>query len=222
MPLSASLSLRDLTTAQQHILVADCVAAQIVCERVVQRGTLKMQDKAWRRLKDHCSSIGIKDDLFLTNFTRDQQTRLIGAFAMAVQEARFSGPFTKRLAASTVKDTLQYQCAAFLKSGNSNPTFDKDHQLALLLQQQFRAFKNADPAENHQKAIPMSVISEINKRNSSALKRATAQLVTITIFFAMCSCEYLKVQKANQQRMEIIRLRHICFFEGTELLEHNN
>jgi hypothetical protein len=74
----------------------------------------------------------------------------------------------------------------------------------------------------HQKAILVSVISEINKHNRSELKRTTAQLATIAILFAMCSSEYLKVQKADQQRAEPIRLRNILFFKGSKLLKHNH
>jgi hypothetical protein len=106
LPLSASLSIQDSTTAQQNILVANCIAAQNACEIAVQRGTHENQDRVWRRWKDYCSSIRIKDDLFLTYFTRDQQTRLVGAFVLAVREARFSQPSHERLAARTVKDTL--------------------------------------------------------------------------------------------------------------------
>ncbi len=38
---------------------------------------------------------------------------LIGAFAMAMREARFLKPTHKRLAACTVRDTVQYVCATF-------------------------------------------------------------------------------------------------------------
>jgi hypothetical protein len=83
-------------------------------------------------------------------------------------------------------------------------------------------FKNKDPPENHQAAIPISGVSEINKRCSSELERATAQLATLAIFFAMRSCEYLKVHQSEQQRTEIVRLRNIRFFRGSEQLDHDH
>jgi hypothetical protein len=57
-------------------------------------------------------------------------------------------------------------------------------------------------AEKHQAAIPISVISKINKQNSSELKQAIAQLVTFTIFFVMHLCEYLKVQAKKSKRTQ--------------------
>jgi hypothetical protein len=124
---------------------------------------------------------------------------------MALRDVRFSKPPPEQLAAGTVRDSIQYVCATFRENGHPNPTFDKDGKLAFILQQEFRSFKNSDPKEKHQKAIPLSVISEVNKRNSSKLKRATGQLATLAIFFAMRSCEYLKIQQAEQRRTKIIR-----------------
>ena len=36
----------------------------------------------------------------------------------------------------------------------------------------------------------------------------------------MRSCEYLKVEKPDQQRTEILRLRNVRFFQGVEQLGH--
>jgi hypothetical protein len=86
----------------------------------------------------------------------------------------------------------------------------------------FRTFKNLDPAEKHQAAIPNSVISKINKQNSSELEQAIAQLVTFAIFFAMHSCEYLKVHQPKQQRTEFVRIRNIPFFRRAKQLDHDH
>jgi hypothetical protein len=90
--------------------VADCVAAQIACERAVERGTHEKQDRAWRRWKEYTCSIGIKEDLVLKNFSREHRHIIIGAFAMVVREARFSRASHEQLATGTVKDTVQYVC----------------------------------------------------------------------------------------------------------------
>jgi hypothetical protein len=73
----------------------------------------------------------------------------------------------------------------------------------------------------HQKAISISVISKIAKQDRTNFKQTKAQLATIGIFFAMRSCEYLKVQASKQCRTKIVRLRNIRFFTGTKQLEHN-
>ncbi len=80
---------------------------------------------------------------------------------------------------------------------------------AFILQREFRSFKNTDPDEKHQKAIPISVISKLIHRDGTDLERATGELATIGIFFVMRSCEYLKVAKHDQRRTKILRLRNV-------------
>ncbi len=74
---------------QRNHLVADCVAAQITREQAVERGTHEKQAQAWRRWKEYIESIGIKNDDYLENFTREQRYTIIGAFVLALREARF-------------------------------------------------------------------------------------------------------------------------------------
>jgi hypothetical protein len=68
----------------------------------------------------------------------------------------------------------------------------------------------------------MSVISELIRRDSTELQQATGKLATVGIFFAMRSCKYLKVAKPDQKRTEILRMRNVRFFRGTEQLGHNH
>lgn len=51
---------------------------------------------------------------------------------------------------------------------------------------------------------------------------AIGKLTTLAIFFAMQSCEYLKVTQAKKQRTEILRLHNLQFFKDSKLVEHNN
>ncbi len=202
--------------------MADCVAAQTAREHAVERGTHKKQDWAWRWWKEYILSIGIKYNLFLKNFSREHRHIIIGAFAMAVREARFSRASHEQLAAGIVMDTMQYACATFQENGYQNPSINDDQQPAFILQQEFRSFKNTDPEEKHQKAIPMSVISKLIRQDSTEIEQATGELATVGIFFAMRSCEYLKVANPNQQRTKILRMRNIRFFRGTEQLGHDH
>jgi hypothetical protein len=137
-------------------------------------------------------------DLFLKNSSREHRHIIIGTFAVAVRQARFSRASHERLAAGTVNDTVQYVCTTFRESGYPNPSNDDNRQPAFILQWEFRLFKNTDPEEKHQKALPISVISELIHRDSTELKWATGKLATAGIFFAMRSCEYLKVAKQTR------------------------
>ena len=120
------------------------------------------------------------------------------------------------------KDTVQFVCTTFQENGYPNPSIDNDGLPAFILQREFRSFKNTDPEEKHQKAIPISVISELIHRDSTDLKRATGKLATIGIFFVMRSCEYLKVAKPNQRRTKILRLRNVRFFQGVDQLGYDH
>jgi hypothetical protein len=83
-------------------------------------------------------------------------------------------------------------------------------------------FRNADPAEEHQNAIPLSVISELGKKTILDLSTAVFELTGLRISFACRSCEYLKVSAAEQRRTKILSLQNIqCFKEG-RLLAHDH
>jgi hypothetical protein len=117
---------------------------------------------------------------------------------------------------------VQYVCATFRENGYPNPSIDDNGLPAFILQREIRSSKNTDPEEKHQKAIPISVISELIRRDSTDLEQATGELATVGIFFAMRSCEYLEVAKPNQQRTEILRQRNVRFLQGVEQLGHNH
>jgi hypothetical protein len=61
---------------------------------------------------------------------------------------------------------------------------DDNGKPGFLLQWELRSFKKADPAEKHQKAIPMAVISTMAKQQLSELDRSIVQLTGLGMFFA--------------------------------------
>ncbi len=54
------------------------------------------------------------------------------------------------------------------------------------------------------------------------MQRAIGQLTALAIFFAMRSCEYLKVTQAEKRRTEILRLRNFRFSKNGKLVEHDD
>jgi hypothetical protein len=142
--------------------MADCIDAQITHESAVQRNTPKKQARAWRRWGGYNKIIG-NGNLFLKSFSWHQQIKLIGAFALALREGQFSGPAYDKLAESRVTGTLQYVCVTFRKNGYPNLFLDEDARSGFILQQLYRAYRNADPAEKHQKSIPMCVMAKMGK-----------------------------------------------------------
>ena len=68
----------------------DLCAAETAHEEAVTRKTHNEQARLWRRWTEYCQSIGLEDNLYLDEFSRHDKNRLMGAFAMAMQERKFS------------------------------------------------------------------------------------------------------------------------------------
>jgi hypothetical protein len=189
--LSASNAFSHSTTTQQNQLVADLVAAETACEGAVTGNTHENQAWLWRRFTKYLDSIGLSHDPYLEFFSQPQRNRIIRAFAMALWQGQYLGKAHDTLATGTIRNSILDLSLTFWKNGQPNPTKDKDLQLSFLLQQQVRAFKNADPKEKQQKAIPACVITKISKQRLTELHCAILQLTILAFFFAMRLCEYV-------------------------------
>jgi hypothetical protein len=141
---------------------------------------------------------------------------------MAMREACFSRPSHVRLAKGSTSGAMSHVCQTFRKHGQPNLSLDDKGKTGFLLQQELRAFKKADPAEKHQKAISMLVISALPKQQLSKLNQAIVQLTGLGMFFAFRSCEYLKVSQAEQRQTEQLWMRNICFFKDGEIIPHTH
>ena len=201
--------------------MADLAAAETAREGAVTGKTHEDQARAERRWIEWCKSVGI-EDYFLSNFSRGQRIRLIGAFAMAVREGRFSGKAYETLAEGSVRNTISHVAQTFRDNDRSNPTKDEDGELGRLLSRQYRAFRNEDPAPEQQRALPMCVLREVAKLQATETQRAVSQLVIGAIFFAARSCEYLLVPQWETRRTKIFRLQNVQIFLSGKELKHNN
>jgi hypothetical protein len=88
--------------------------------------------------------------------------------------------------------------------GQQNPTKDADNELSILLLRQFRAFRNDDPKEEQQKALPFSVLDKLAKRQVTETDKGITQLTIGTAFFACRSCEYSKVLQSEEKRTKLL------------------
>ncbi len=108
---------------------------------------------------------------------------------------------------------------AFRESGRQNPTKGADNMLSDLLSRQSRAYRNDDPKEVQQTALPFIVLEELAKRRVSELDRGVSQLTTICAgFFACRSCEYLKVPRRKIKCTKLLCLHNIRLFKDGRLL----
>ena len=98
------------------------------------------------------------------------------------------------------ENTINNVVATFRSEGRPNPTRDSDGQIAWILSRQYRAYKNHDPKEKHEKALPSCILTRIALNQTSETRQAISQLIIGAFFFACRSCEYLKVSKPLDKR----------------------
>ena len=139
------------------------------------------------------------------------------AFAVAMRQARFSGPSYERLAEGTIQNSLSDICSTFRKNGRPNPTKDDDMQLRFVLSRLYQAFRNEDPNEKQQKAVPPCVILAIAQLVHTDEQRAIGQFARLGFFFAMRSREYLQVPRAELGRTKLLLLRNIRFVRNGKM-----
>ena len=96
----------DCSTAQRNQLMADLSAAEAARQDAVTRTTHKNQARVWRWWKIYANSIGITDDFYLDGLKSFGRIKLMGAFAMALREGRFSGPAHDSLVQGTIRNTI--------------------------------------------------------------------------------------------------------------------
>jgi hypothetical protein len=82
--------------------MADLIAAETSREGAVTRSTHENHAWSWHQFTKYLVTIGIGHGVFLDSFTRSQQNKIIGTFAMALREGRFSSAAHDTLALGTI------------------------------------------------------------------------------------------------------------------------
>jgi hypothetical protein len=83
-------------------------------------------------------------------------------------------------------------------------------------------YKKDDPKEVQQKALPVCVLRLILSSKSTELCQAMGELAGAAHFWAIRSCEYVKVPKAEQRQTKQLCIRNIAFIGVRETLAHNS
>ncbi len=194
-----------ISAAQQDQLLDDLLAAAASHEPAIMGASHDDGAQAWERWQQYCKSVGCNVP-YLNKFSQFEQNLMFGAFSMAVREGRFTRDCSEPLVEGTVRGAISHVVQAFWELGRQNPTKDSDNMLSILLSRQFRAYRNEDPKQEQQKALPFSVLDELAKREVTELDKAIAQLTISSAFFACCSYEYLKVPRREMKRTKLFCL----------------
>jgi hypothetical protein len=168
-------------------------------------------------MEKYCKSVGCTD-FFMDQLTQNEQITMLGAFAMAVREGWFLRDCNEVLVEETVHGTVSHVVQAFRAAGWQKPTKDDNIELSILLSQQYQAYKNKDPQQVQQKAIPFIVLDELVKCQVTELDIALAQLTIGAAFFACCSCKCSTVPRREEKCTKLLCLQNIRFFRDGHLI----
>jgi hypothetical protein len=163
----------------------------------------------------------LNHDPFLDSFNEFERARILCAFVDAYRSGRLtpaagSDPRT----AGTCQDALASVVSAYRFNLRANPTKDIAGIVDEFFRKQIKGYHNLDPAPQGQKACTPSILRKIIETEESPLDLAVSQLLTGAFFFAMRSCEYLKVR--GERRTKLLRLRNFQFFRGNCRLNYND
>ncbi len=120
------------------------------------------------------------------------------------------------------RQNLLDMAAVFRDNGHNNPKRDAERNVARLLRRQLRSYKKDDPKEEQQKALPVCILRLILSSKSTEICQAMGKLAGAAHFWAMRSCEYAKVPKAEQKQTKQLCIRNIAFIKDGESVDHKS
>jgi hypothetical protein len=154
--------------------------------------------------------------------SRQHKIKIMGAFAVALCQGQFSRAADAPLAHSTARDTLNLVAATFRDNRRDDPKQDVANNVARLLRCQLRLYSKDDPKELQQKALPVCILRLILASKSTEMRTVMGHLAAAAHFWAMRSCEYLKVPKSEHRQTKQLCLRNIAFIKDKKILDHSS
>lgn len=189
----------------------------------VVEDTHRKADRHWAQWLHFIALVGFHPDPFLDEFTPIERQRALCAFAQSVRDCTWSRS-TKgypQIKSESCQAAVQGVAQAFVASGRLNPTLDaQTGRRALLLHRLFRGMHNNDPGVRHQKCIPYALLTQLfHTPRTTAAGTLFNHLATLAYFFALRSCEYLKVTPDNSPRRTLpLRLSSFTFWKADRVI----
>ena len=188
------------------------VAAADARSRATTGATTSQQALLWSRWQNFCASIELHNNEFLDSFEVNDCNKIIAAFAQTVRDAEYSLLAYCVLASGTVRGAVDDVVLTFRDNQRKDPRLDPDGKSSRLLLRQYAGYKKTDPATKQQKALPACVLRELFKREKTEEGKAIRDLAIGAFFFAMRSCEYLKVPASETKKTKRLRCRIFSFY----------
>ena len=101
-----------------------------------------------------------------------------------------------------------------------DPRLDEGRKPSRLLSRLYSSYLNEDLPAKQQKALPASILKQLQHNTSTNRAVAISQLAIGAWFFAMRSCEYISVTGTCKTKR--LCLRNIRFYRGGRELQHND
>lgn len=190
-------------------------------------------DRCWRRWETYTNRLGIGHDPYLDTFPRHARTHLCRGFLEAVRRGEYSGGRGRRtrsdsnpsgnndpqqLLGRSVRETASNLVENFRSALRPSPIHDVERSNVLdpNINKLFRAWESTDPRQQRSAAITPSHLRHLfllATINESPTLLALSQLIAGAYFFAMRSCEYLRVPVRG--RTKLLTVGNVCFSDAT-------
>ena len=129
-----------------------------------------------------------------------------------------SGKDGKPFSCGYIQNTIGNLSQSFRLAGRADPRLDDQGLTYLTLSNLYRSYKNEDPPQQHEKAIPLSLLSFLLSSVSSTLDKETVPLLIVVLFFCMRRGEYLRTKRCKNKRTKIVTLGGVRFFASGKVL----
>ena len=150
--------------------------------------------------------------LFLDNIPREEQIKIVGAFAVEIRHNQFGKKPLSQLKGDTVEATLDSVCKTFNANGLPSPQLGLNGRKAVQIERQLKGYKDDDEPVKRQPALPVRFFLLINSLLCfNERECAIRDLILIAFFFLMRSCEYSETPKKENKRTKLIELRDVTF-----------
>jgi hypothetical protein len=123
-----------MTNTKRNHFLADLLAAESATRNAVEPGTSSKQALAWSRYETYLTSISITSDPYLDNFSKIQRIKILGAFAHAIREGRFSPKRSNNIKSKSCRATIGCVAHAFRLANRPDPRLDEDGKSSFILQ----------------------------------------------------------------------------------------
>jgi hypothetical protein len=200
--------------------VTDLVASGAAHSKTVTESTNSKSATAWFRWKWYLRQIDI-DDVFLSSFSREDRWDVLAGFCSALREGRFQSGKRKGMVHGTIQDTLSAVAQTFWVHRRNDPRVDERGNTAFILQRTLKGLKSEDPPTKKQSpATPELIRLLANSPNSVPLDHAIGKLACGAYFYAMRSCEYLKV--SGTRKTKLLLVEDIQFHVSNREINHSS